>query len=207
MQEGEQLTTLEYALLGLLSFVPSSGYDVHRLFTTTPLGHFSSSPGAIYPALRRLERRGLLRAALDRSRETRPRRVYSIAPAGEAALEMWVRQQVTREELIRQYGVPILRFAMARGRLAREEVLAYLRGWRQVLVGYLEEVRGHRAAMEAQAGTPMHALLALEHGLRSFECERRWIDHALARIAGEGRRNPPGRRARRKTTETGRSQR
>jgi DNA-binding PadR family transcriptional regulator len=53
-----QLTTLDYALLGLLDASPMSGYDVHKIFETTPLAHSGSSPGAAYPALKRLERRG-----------------------------------------------------------------------------------------------------------------------------------------------------
>jgi len=60
------LTTLEYALLGLLDRQPSSGYDIARRFAETPLAHFSSSPGAIYPALRRLERAGMVDGRLAR---------------------------------------------------------------------------------------------------------------------------------------------
>jgi len=48
---------LGYALLGLLHQKERSGYDLRKVFTHTPVKHFSDSPGAIYPALRRLERR------------------------------------------------------------------------------------------------------------------------------------------------------
>ena len=50
-------TALEYALLGLLHQQPQSGYDLRKVFETTALGNYSGSPGAIYPALRRLESR------------------------------------------------------------------------------------------------------------------------------------------------------
>lgn len=186
-------TTLEYALLGLISLAPMSGYDVHKVFDTTPLAHFSSSLGAIYPALRRLERRGLLTARLDRAIEARPRRMFSLTPAGEAALEAWVRQPVTREELIGT-GEPILRFALAGGRLSTAEVVAYLEEWGRALDGYLEELRGHQAAMEAQPQVPPHGMMALEHGIWGFECQRRWIDHALAQV----RARRPVRRKRRR---------
>ena len=51
-------STLGYALLGLLHAGPQSGYGLRRTFVTTPLAVFSDSPGAIYPALRRLARQG-----------------------------------------------------------------------------------------------------------------------------------------------------
>ena len=47
---------LGYALLGLIHQQPLSGYDVKKIFASTPMAGFSDSPGAIYPALRRLEK-------------------------------------------------------------------------------------------------------------------------------------------------------
>ena len=42
-------TSLEYALLGLIHMQPQSGYDLRKIFETTPMGHYSSSPGAMAP--------------------------------------------------------------------------------------------------------------------------------------------------------------
>ena len=67
-------STLGFALLGLLQQQPRSGYALRRVFATTPMGHYSSSPGAIYPALRRLEQQGLVRGALDRGPSQRPKK-------------------------------------------------------------------------------------------------------------------------------------
>jgi len=36
--EQTKLTTLGYALLGLINERPRAGYDLHRLFVTTPTG-------------------------------------------------------------------------------------------------------------------------------------------------------------------------
>lgn len=174
------LTTLEYALLGLVGTSPMAGYDVHKLFSSTPLGHFSSSPGAIYPAMRRLERKGLLQAALDRSIETRPRRVYSLTERGAGALEAWLRQPVTREELIRDTGAPILRFVLGEARLAPAEVIAYLEGWRATSEAYVQELRGHLGRMDADRA--LHPRLALERGIRGYEGDVEWIGEAIAEI-------------------------
>ena len=174
------LTTLEYALLGLVGMAPMSGYDVHKVFDTTPMGHFSSSPGAIYPALRRLERRGLLEARLDQTTETRPRRVYSLSEAGEAALLAWLREPVTREGMVRDAGVPILRFSLMQGRLSAPAVVAYLEGYRQVVKSYVEELRGYLP--DVQVDNALHARLALERGMSGYESDIDWIGHAIAVI-------------------------
>jgi PadR family transcriptional regulator, regulatory protein AphA len=174
------LTTLEYALLGLLEGAPMSGYDVSRFFATTPLAHFSSSSGAIYPALKRLEQRGLVMAALDTTTETRPRRVYSLTEAGRAALDAWLHQPVTRDELVRDGRAPLLRFSMAEGHLSTDEIIAYLEGFRREVSGYLDELRDY---CEQTAGNyPLPARLALAHGLRTYECHVAWIDYALGEL-------------------------
>ena len=194
---GESLTTFEYALLGLIGMTSMSGYDVHKLFATTPLGHFSSSPGAIYPALRRLEQRLLLKAALDSTTEARPRRVYSLTDTGETVLDAWLRQQVTREELISNSGAPILRFALAGGRLSPDEVVTYLDGWRRAAEAYLQELRAYRDVMDPS--TVLHGRLSLERGIRGYEGDVGWIQDAIAeirsrtrRVKGRGRRRTSG---------------
>ena len=170
------LTTLEYALLGLLDRQPASGYDIARLFASTPMAHFSSSPGAIYPALRRLERAGLIAGRLDRATEARPRRVYTVTESGRAALGAWLRQPVTRQELVRDGRAPILRFSFAEGHLSRGELLRYLEGYRREVATYLEELGHVRAAMGNR--TP-HQRLALDHGIRAYESQLAWTTGAI----------------------------
>ena len=175
-----ELTLLEYALLGLLDGEPASGYDVKRIFDSTPLAQFSSSPGAIYPALKRLEKRGLLSPRLDTTTETRPRRVYSVTDKGRAALTIWLRQPVTREELVRNGKAPMLRFALAQSRLTPGEVVAYLEGLGQVIEEYVRQLYGYRAEV-AQPGV-LHARLALEDGIRTYEGFARWVKWAIGEI-------------------------
>jgi DNA-binding PadR family transcriptional regulator len=176
----QQLTTLDYALLGLLDASPMSGYDVHKIFETTPLAHFSSSPGVVYPALKRLERRGLLSSRLDRRTEARPRRVYSLRKAGESALQEWLHQQVTAEELVRNSGAPLLRFSLMGGRVSRREVIAYLRGYREVVRAYLAELDGYSEGLRGAAN--LHHRLSLEHGIAGYRSQLRWIDGAIEEI-------------------------
>lgn len=172
------LTTLDRALLGIIDRGRASGYDIHRLFSATPMAVFSSSPGSIYPALARLERRGLLRARLDSATEARPRRVYSITRQGVAALEAWLREPVTREELVRDARLPVLRFSLAERRLTRAQAISYLEGYRRALADYGKELESYLEQLEG--GEELHPALALRSGIDGFRCQARWVDHAIA---------------------------
>ena len=80
-----RLTDFEQVLLGMVSLQPSTGYDLKRRFATTPLGVYQPSSGALYPALERLERRGLLASqALPQAGHGRPRRRYQADRRGKA---------------------------------------------------------------------------------------------------------------------------
>lgn len=177
-----RLTALDHALLGIVDIEPVSGYDIHRLFSTSPMAAFSSSPGAIYPALDRLEKKGLLRATLDASTPTRPRRVYSMTEAGEAALEVWLREPVSRDELVRNPRVPVLRFSLAERRLSRSACVGYLEGFLRAVALHVEELRAYVASLPS--GEQLHPRLAVEHGVESYECQARWAERAIEVLKG-----------------------
>ena len=179
MTSDSLLTLLEYALLGLVRQRAMSGYDIGRLFEETPLAHFSSSPGAIYPALKRLDSRGLLQAEMDSATEARPRRLYSLTTAGARVLDDWLRQPVSREEVVRRSDTPILRFSLMEG-LPSDRILDYLRGYRDVLESYLAEVEGYISVLDDP--DRVHTRLSLEYGMAGLRSEIEWIDRAVKRL-------------------------
>jgi DNA-binding PadR family transcriptional regulator len=78
-----RLTDFEQILIGLIVAGRSSGYDLKRFFISTPAVVHEPSSGAIYPALRRLEHRGLLRSELALSAGKREQRRYHATEAGD----------------------------------------------------------------------------------------------------------------------------
>lgn len=78
-----------YAVLGMLSIAPMSGYDI-RKESEQSIGYFwSESFGQIYPALRDLKAEGLIRRRLGKSNGNRERQVYEITERGREALAAW----------------------------------------------------------------------------------------------------------------------
>ena len=102
---------LGHALLALVHQRPSSGYNLRELFAGSLLHHFSSSPGAIYPALKRLEGAALIQGTTEQTETLRPRKVYRITPRGLEALRVWLERPVTREDVVSNIKELTLRFA------------------------------------------------------------------------------------------------
>jgi len=85
----ERPRSTPYAVLGMLSLAPMSGYDI-RKEAETSIGYFwSESFGQIYPALRDLGARGLIRRRAGRRGGNRERHVYEITERGREALAAW----------------------------------------------------------------------------------------------------------------------
>jgi DNA-binding PadR family transcriptional regulator len=190
----EHVSLLAYALLGLLHQRPGSGYALRKMFASTPMGTFSDSPGAIYPALRRLERQGLVRGRMAQSAGLRQKQMFRLTPRGKAALEEWLERPLTHEDVVRGMKDVMLRFAFMDEVIAPAASVRLLRDLARELEAYVPTLRAY--SDEHSAAMSLSGRLALESGIRSYEDLSRWAAdaleayHANARKKGKERRVP-----------------
>jgi DNA-binding PadR family transcriptional regulator len=139
-----------YAILGLLSLAPMSGYDI-RKEAASSIGYFwSESYGQIYPALRELAARGWIRRRAGRSGGNRERQVHEITERGQRALAAWraepPRDAPVRSELLLKlfFGGrdPVVHEAEWIERLLAQKREA-LRGFRRIREQLMKEQRDH----------------------------------------------------------------
>jgi DNA-binding PadR family transcriptional regulator len=161
------LTTLAALLLFLGE--GKSGYDIRRLFQTTPVGVFSDSPGAIYPALARLEQAGLLKSEAQPS--ARRRRVYCRTPAGEAALDEWLRAPIVDETVERRPHEIELRAVLIAARFGPAAAAPFLDEAARAVERRVADLEAFCAANQAMGSI---SLDALDLGIRLFRTRLEW---------------------------------
>jgi DNA-binding PadR family transcriptional regulator len=179
---GRQLTSFEHILLGLICASPSSGYDLKRVFAT-PMGIYQPSSGALYPALRRLEVKGLIRIQAPSGpagESGRPRRVYEPTQAGRAAHLSWLRAPVAPATVARDLGLHLMRFVMMERLFSREEVLGFLQDLTAALTAFTAGLERYAAGADL---TDQHPRLALDHGLAVHRASLQWAEHAIAALS------------------------
>jgi DNA-binding PadR family transcriptional regulator len=98
------MSTLGYAILGLLSREELSGYDLSSRMRAR-VGHFWEAwHSQIYPELARLEEEGLVAHRVVEQQYRPDKKVYEITPAGLDALKEWVTEppapRPARDELV-----------------------------------------------------------------------------------------------------------
>jgi PadR family transcriptional regulator, regulatory protein PadR len=87
--------TLDLIVLQLLRSEPTNGYDLTQRIQAVSREVLNVNAGSLYPALYRLEARGLIRAAWEETVTGRQAKVYSLTAAGKKHLaaerEEWAR--------------------------------------------------------------------------------------------------------------------
>ena len=78
--------TLELLILKALTWGPRHGYAIGRWIRQTTADVLVVQEGALYPALHRLERKGLLSEAWGESETGRQAKYYTLTPRGRAHL-------------------------------------------------------------------------------------------------------------------------
>ncbi len=176
-------TRLGFVLLGILAREPRSGYDLRKLFSSTPMGRFSDSPGSIYPALRRLERCGWIRPVQPRQPHARKRRVFAVTPQGLSKLKQWLRQPVRRAEVVHALEELQLRYVFTYEVSGAVTAVRFLAETERAVQAYVRELREFLAAVRSQ----MHlgGRLALEHGIEGYEAYVRWTRRARNELRKE----------------------
>jgi PadR family transcriptional regulator AphA len=169
---------LGFALLGLIQQKPASGYDLRKIFASTAMATFSDSPGAIYPALQRLEERGLIRSVVEDGSGLRRRRLFHLAPQGEAGLKTWLRKPVTRDEVARRNHELLLRFAFTDRVLGSTAAVSLLQALQKELAAYIPTLKLN--ARKQTGIMPLSGVLALVSGIKQYEALLRWTKLAIA---------------------------
>ena len=79
--------TMDMLILKALSLGPVHGYGVLKRIEATSRGLLSPEQGSLYPALQRLEHRGLIQSEWGTSENNRRAKFYDLTPSGNARLE------------------------------------------------------------------------------------------------------------------------
>ena len=168
-------------LLGFITREPLSGYGLKKRFSASPAGLYQPSPGALYPALRRLELKGLVQAQADQNgNSARQRRVYELTQTGQAAHLSWLRTPIEPATVARDLGLHLMRFVMMEHQLPPVEVLAFLRDLADELGAFTAQLERYAAAADLDN---THARLALDHGLAVHRASLQWAERTIAALS------------------------
>jgi len=170
-------TLLDYAILGLIQDNPLSGYGIRKMFEETALGSYSSSPGTIYPALKRLQKGMLIE---KESNENTSKSYFKITKKGISILKKWFVKPIEKVEVEKKTGELLLRFGFMEALIEKEQRINFLTSFRDLLIIYLSELQEYYN--NESENMPLHGKLAFQYGIDSNKTALNWCEKAISQL-------------------------
>ncbi len=167
-------TLIDHAILGLISVRGMSGYGIRKVFETTAMGNYSSSPGTIYPALKRLRKLGL--AEKLTSKEDGKSKFF-ITVQGKQIFKAWLTRPLGLNDVARKLDEILLRFAFMDILPGKKPKALFLRSLGNLLGIYIEQLEEFRK--KEYDNLPLLGRLSFEHGIESYKTTLKWCKKTL----------------------------
>ena len=171
----------KYAILGMLSIAPMSGYDIKKEVETSISNFWTESYGQIYPVLKRLIADKLVTKSVETEAGKPDRHVYALTAKGRKELRRWLLEgsepKVQRNEFLLKlfFGEEI----------PAKANMAHVQSFRDLQSGLLQKY----AAIEKQitrenAGNPNLPfwLMTVSYGEHVSRALVQWCDKTLAEL-------------------------
>lgn len=168
----------KFAVLGILTIGPSSGYDLKK-FTENNLSHFwSESYGNLYTLLKRMHEQRLVTRRAYKQEGKPDRIVYSITDKGREEFGRWLAEPFEPES-IRSELLLKLFFG---NHLPREQVVAQLIAYRRQQEGLDSALAGVERSLDRRKDDPNYPfwLMTLRRGRLVCQARLLWVDESLA---------------------------
>ena len=177
--------SLPHALLGLISYQPSTGYELRTTFSESVQFFWNATLPQIYRTLNQMESQGWLIAKVEPQEGKPSRKVYSITDEGARELKQWLESQPVMPPERNPFLLKIFF-----GRMANTDILKKtIAGWREHHANLLERYETETVTViqhyTEECGSPaddVYWRLTLDFGQRYAKMAVEWCDHVLKTI-------------------------
>lgn len=171
-----QLTDDEGTFLALLVRVqPATAYQLSKIYAESPVSNFGTSKGKIYPLIRRLKERGLIRSRPVPGDARGSERLES-SHRGREALRRWIKQVRPGHLLLED---PLRTMVQSFDLLTPEEQAGWIKQTRGALEGKLQELEEYAASVFVPYKDAVH-----DNAVSSVRARIEWLDRLETSLLG-----------------------
>jgi PadR family transcriptional regulator, regulatory protein AphA len=168
----------KYALLGILSIGPGSGYDIKKLMEQSTSNFWNESYGQIYPILKQLVKQGLATSHTEKQEGKPERYVYTLTGKGLEELRHWltepIEHTVERNELLLK-----LFFGRQNSIADNVEHVQQFRTLQEQLLHKYQGIEGFLKANCADNPDLCYALITVRYGILRCQALLAWCAETI----------------------------
>ena len=166
---------LKHMLLGLLKQESRHGYDLKNAFENLLGGTWLLNIGQVYTTLARLERDGLVESETVLQDLLPDRKVYTITPAGEEELEIWLTESASENiRLKNEFFIKLLVHRL----VSSDDFKTLIWKQRQTNMQTLAELTSLHSDQSLEPVTN----LLIEGAILQIEADLKWLDLCEQRL-------------------------
>ena len=169
----------KYAILGVLSQGPMSGYDIKKFIEVSISNFWSESYGQIYPILKQLTEEGLTNSHTEKQEGKPERYIYTLTDKGWDTLREWLAEPaeyaVGRIEILLK-----LFFGRHTAVSTNIEHVKQFRALQVALLHKYAEIEKHINAVCLDEAERLYSSMTLSYGRHESEALVAWCDETLA---------------------------
>ena len=171
-----QTNKTKYAILGLLSIGPKSGYDIKKTVDNSIGFFWSENYGHIYPILRRLEAAGLVKKRADAALNRPSKNVYTLTGKGRSELVEWLTVPVEKESIRNELLLKLF-FGSKIGSRAVIDMLAAEKKNHEDLMIIYDRIQKDISGIKSKEAR--FWLFTLDFGIRRSRMIMAWCDETM----------------------------
>ena len=176
-----------YAVMGVLSLCPGSGYDIKKFMECSTSNFWSESYGQIYPILKQLADEGLVARHAEKH-EGRPEKyIYTLTAQGQDGLRDWLSESV--ETAVERNELLLKLFFGAH--IPPEKNEEHVHAFRALQAHLLAKYEGIERALVAAAhddATLSYRVMTVRYGIHRCRALLTWCDETLVTLRHLARR-------------------
>ena len=121
--------TIQHAILGLLSWKPSSGYELKKVFEASPYLYWSGNNNQIYKSLLELQKQELITYKTIHQDGAPSKKIYSVTNKGMSELKNWILLDSEAPEFKKPFLIQLAWSDM----LSKEELISLLTNYEKAI--------------------------------------------------------------------------
>lgn len=172
----KRINKTRYALLGMLSHQPMSGYDIKKVLYRSTQYFWQESDGQIYPILAELLKEKCITSLAIESQGSRTRKVYQISSKGLEELKDWLMQEVVptipRNELL----LKLFFGSMVPLEITQKHILEHQRQLNKRLETYKKITKG---LADEKSPYQLYWQMTVEFGKQIVQAQLNWCEDSL----------------------------
>lgn len=172
----------KYAVMGVLSICPGSGYDIKKFMKGSTSNFWSESYGQIYPILKQLVEERLAVSHAEKQEGKPEKYIYTLTERGNEELRDWLSEPV--EPAVERNELLLKLFFGAH--IPLEKNKEHVQAFQELQSQLLEKYRGIERELVARAQDDQtlfsYPLMTVRYGIQLCRAALIWCDETLATL-------------------------